>query len=344
MSRYLVKLKPLDWYFFGGEKTFGDDNKAEYLAKSNLLPQQTAILGMLRYQLLTQAKWLIGDKNRSNAKQTDIDDLIGPSSFSIQNKTASFGKISKISPICICRTDKDTNADKFYVPVPLDNGYDVKFADCDNVSLNGQNPNVVVDVKSFDHKKYENYEKWGASVQDIISVDDIFETKSQIGITKQTGSQEDKCFYKQEVCRLKDSFEFAFWVDIDGKLDSDKVFLGAQRSCFAMTVEVKDEVFSPFSTASNGRIVLLSNTYVENLDGLKNLCQFMWSDSIPFRNMETVANGKYKSGHVSYNKQDVCFNFLKAGSVLYFDENNGQEIEKLLNQKYLQYIGYNHFK
>ena len=56
-----------------------------------------------------------------------------------------------------------------------------------------------------------------------------------------------------------------------------------------------------------------------------------------------VANGKYKSGHISYNKQEICYNFLKAGSVLYFDEKNRSDIEALLTQDYLQNIGYNQF-
>ena len=51
MYTYLIKLTPLDKFFFGQKKTFGDDN-ANYFVYSSHFPQQTTLLGLLRYQLL----------------------------------------------------------------------------------------------------------------------------------------------------------------------------------------------------------------------------------------------------------------------------------------------------
>lgn len=51
MATYLIKLTPLDKFFFGQKKTFGDDN-VNYVVYSSFFPQQTALLGLLRYQVL----------------------------------------------------------------------------------------------------------------------------------------------------------------------------------------------------------------------------------------------------------------------------------------------------
>jgi len=56
--KYLVTLKPLEPFLFGGNQTFGrlgDKEAGNYLVTSRQFPQQTALLGMLRKELMTQA-------------------------------------------------------------------------------------------------------------------------------------------------------------------------------------------------------------------------------------------------------------------------------------------------
>jgi len=50
----LITLKPLMPFFFGYENTFGKKGTTYYV-KSALFPQQSAILGMLRREILLQA-------------------------------------------------------------------------------------------------------------------------------------------------------------------------------------------------------------------------------------------------------------------------------------------------
>ena len=55
--RYTVILEPLAPFFFGGERTFGkrgDERNGSYLARSEYFPQQSALLGMLRRELMIQ--------------------------------------------------------------------------------------------------------------------------------------------------------------------------------------------------------------------------------------------------------------------------------------------------
>ncbi|KAA6331329.1 hypothetical protein EZS27_020050 [termite gut metagenome] len=53
MNTYKIIIKPIDTFYFGSEKTFNpaDGSKANYLVKSQMMPQQTTVLGMLRYAL-----------------------------------------------------------------------------------------------------------------------------------------------------------------------------------------------------------------------------------------------------------------------------------------------------
>jgi len=351
-NNYFITLTPLDWFFFGGEKTFGSGDKADYLARSNKLPQQTAVLGMLRYQLLKQKGWLKDAQGSTKATPEELVDLIGGGSFSMQKKDATFKKIKSISPITLYK-------DELYIPMPLDKGQNVSFEEA-TVSLNGIGKSILIKFDDFDPKHYKNYDKWISKQYEKESLE-IFESKMQIGITKNNKNDNDeKNFYKQEVLKLKDGFQFAFYAEIDEELKSDMVFLGAQQSCFQMKVEdANDDIESCFkqnfpSVAETikgvERIVLLSNTYVENLSDLQNLCLFQWSNSTPFRNMEEVISeedkqkkGLLHSGAVKYKKQEVKYNFLSAGSVLYFDKEDRAEIEQLLNLDFIQSIGYNYF-
>ena len=55
---YKVTLTPLEPYLFGGDNTFGkigDKENGTYLVKSRQFPQQSAILGMLKKEIMTQS-------------------------------------------------------------------------------------------------------------------------------------------------------------------------------------------------------------------------------------------------------------------------------------------------
>jgi hypothetical protein len=91
---YIITLKPVTPYFWGMEQVSELGNKRNYYLESALFPQQTAVLGMLRYQALAQFGFLsIPDHFRIDATK-----LIGDSSFDIAN-TKGYGAISKISPL-----------------------------------------------------------------------------------------------------------------------------------------------------------------------------------------------------------------------------------------------------
>ncbi len=78
--KYLITLTPLEPFFFGGNITFGkfkDKEKSTYLVKSRYFPQQTALLGVIRKEMLIQEKFLTTKRNGewvdSNANKLTMD-------------------------------------------------------------------------------------------------------------------------------------------------------------------------------------------------------------------------------------------------------------------------------
>lgn len=371
MNNYLVTLTPLDWFFFGGEQTHGEGDSSQYFSKSNYLPQQSALLGMLRYQLLKQKGWLTKDKKNDESDKNkkpapskeEIEALIGKKSFSMQERLfgpASFGVIQKISPIGIKENqdknpDQDKEKDGFYLPVPLTDGYKIKFEENKSrVYLAGECKKIRIDdAGSFNPKKNQNDEIWcrredGKKIQSS----DIWKESEKIGITKTTGQKDnDDAFYKQEFLSFKKKYVYAFYCSLDDKapeLKNDNVYLGGQRSAFYMSVEpvegTVEELFLQHvkEKKDENQIVLLSDSYVEDMEALNKATLFHWSDSLPFRNIETkVGQEKY---HRKLDKIEVKYHFIKRGSVLFCKGKEKQEeLKKLLNNDYLQAIGYNYF-
>lgn len=350
-NTYLITLTPLDWYFFGGEKTFGEDN-AEYFVHSIKLPQQSSILGMLRFQLLKQKGWLFG--KGGDKEDPKIKNLIGKDSFSIK-ENHTFGKIKSISPVCIYNGDKEKQ-ERFYIPQALDHNLKISVESHDQpkerVCLNGCIKNsLVLSGDTYDSKTNTSWCEWRNVVEDVIKENDIWTSKSQVGIKKTDSRDNEKAFYKQTVLKFRDKFCFAFWVDLDEVLESDFVFLGAERSCFRMDVKPVAEgdaksAYKRICSERNknvclDRLEIYGDTYVEDIAKLNSLCEFQISSSISFRNMEMIkTTGSFKSGYVYY-KKNSRFNLLKRGSILYFKNEHRAEILSLIEKEHLQLVGYN---
>ena len=110
MKQYLMKLTPLEAYFFGNEKSFKypkQENSGQmsnqYYIKSESVPAQTTLLGMLRYLLLPVKKNNFSDYTDDDKKLNA--EAVGASSFDFEQKDSSFGKIKGISPVFLLKDD-----------------------------------------------------------------------------------------------------------------------------------------------------------------------------------------------------------------------------------------------
>ena len=110
-----VVLKPLAPYFFGNERgLLYSDNKTQmgnanrYFIQSNELPNQSALLGALRY---------LGIETPSSSYQLSPTDetRIGGKSFRIDAVDQSFGMIQKISPLYLMKNEDES----LFCPAPF---------------------------------------------------------------------------------------------------------------------------------------------------------------------------------------------------------------------------------
>ena len=117
----------MDWFFFGGERTLDDGKSADYISHSNKFPQQSALLGMIRYQLLKQHNLLSQfpyTENKPTEKEI-MKALIGEQSFRMTERKAKslgLGVIKQISPLMLIECKDDTSSRSIYFPLPLDDG------------------------------------------------------------------------------------------------------------------------------------------------------------------------------------------------------------------------------
>lgn len=345
MSRYKVTLKPIDSFFFGGEQTFDNGISQSFIARSNRFPQQTALLGMVRYQLLKQEGLLsVPGKRLTEAEMQKVNKLIGGFSFSIDSQQElEYGKIIGLSTVFI------QHRNKILLSVPYTFGTRLTFSS-DNVRMCvGGNvvdtvPQLTVEDNQFDY--YNNPDRFVDDEGSLYCDKELYQSSTQIGIIKaQDGDDNNDGFFKQEMLRFKDiNTCFAFFLDLEEgiTLDNDIVFIGAQRSCFKMIVEKCDEyLFVP--DHPEGSLLICSPTYVSDIDALNDCCLFHWTRSLPFRNIIHAENGKLKSGPVAYNRYTAVCAFLQPGSVLFYKKEKIKQMEQILFNSNLIKIGYNNY-
>ncbi len=274
MNKYLVTLKPLSPFFFGGENTLGD-GKINYFAQSNYLPQQTTILGMLRHQLLIQNNLIGTDPIAANWK-----DLIGAQSFQRINDefVNEFGAIQNISPIFL------TNGKDHFTTQSLDwalyefetasekSGQKINNKGIAPIVLNFESsagdfidyggnsakvPSLKVANKHYD-PKFGLISLWidstGSKIRpwdyipsiklhsDLVLDNGLFKSHEQIGIHRiLSRRRSDKGdFYKQVSFNLRDDFAFAFFLELElpvnAHFSSTTLIMGGEKSVFKMEV------------------------------------------------------------------------------------------------------------
>lgn len=312
MKIYLVTLKPLKPFFFGGEVTFGalGAENGSYLVQSKKFPQQTALLGMIRKEILIQAGLLTTKRrgewvdNKEEAKK-----LVGDTKF-LFNEKQDFGVLKSISPIFII----DKNGRKF-----------VKKVDIDSYTYEDGL------LKDYNPKKdiYDNY----ISIDDkeTKKSSDIFKAVEQIGIKKGGG---DNAFYKKTSYLLKDDFKFGFFIELkDFELNDSYVTLGGENSMFKMEVTSTEEQLN--YRDKNGYLTLLSDAYID-MPRDKKMSDFAITSEINFRFLEN----QFKDKKRVFKKSKRQYFFYEKGSVFI---NPTQDLIDNLNKTNLQKIGYNIF-
>ena len=357
-KKYLVTLTPHNKFFFGGEKTLGTDNQ-NYLVESRYFPQQTSVLGFIRYQLLVQSN---DDKIFKNNKIQDdgkAKKLIGKSGFTIGN-TTGYGKIKSLSPVFIVDKNAGNNGDKFYFPGNKEYQTQKKYEDncilkeenvfVEPVKINNNQKQLetgkpLIKLEKYD-PKFDLYDFLLNKKGDRKTYDEIFTEHKQVGIRKNyEGKTDEKAYFVQTYRKMKNGYAFGFIVELDDfDLKSKEVVIfGGEQQAFKMEVtEFDDDLenfFPNYKPSKNfNKIVLVSDTYVEK--DVIDQFDFAITETADFRFMETKTGG-HNYHQVNKSKK---YNLYKKGSVFYFDGDKNNLITSTFNKDDFKNIGYNHYK
>lgn len=332
---YLITLTSTGKFFFGGDMAFTVNGEktdfTSYIIKSNRFPQQTSLLGMLRFLILSNA----GENIFADNQIVDSDEaakIIGPTSFCVNGKKNDYGKIVSISPCFIIDGDKP---EKIKV---LGSEYDFELA-------NGV-------LKSADYKAKEglmdNYECY--FIEDL-----------RIGLLKEPegkkrkAEDEDDALFKQVNLRFNNAethdYKFAFYAEVDEQIDlsaytNQLVSLGADSSIFI--IGISEEMYKGVEIVRGGikcehTVVLTSPAYIELDRGTKVLGI---TETIPFRFLQSNVNNIKYSKLNSELKTSGKFNMYDRGSVFVFGSKTEKEefCKKLESYEDFRQIGYNYYE
>lgn len=368
-----ITLRPLSKFFFGGDKSFGSGDDKNYLVKSRYFPQQTALLGLLRWEIIRQDSKLWVGNSLNDAAATA---KIGAKSFYMTG-TNDFKEIVALSPVFVW----DADAEEYFMPIPKDYY-------CHEIEVEKGMPKqheLTVNARPLSIEEYRGKIYFGDSktsenqylfpdfdpkngiVNALISDKGIiseyeydkdnakepylFVKKSQIGIDKQ---KKDEAFYKQTFYGLRENCSFAFFVELGanhGLASHSFVHFGGEQCTFEMKVEpianaIAYPVFS-FTSQHTGleKIVLQSDAYL-SLDIYK-YCKLCSTTPISFQNHITEI-GKTKqffnlSKSASDKQSSNQYQFVERGSVFFCEIAQIANLEKELDNSEMQKIGYNHF-
>ena len=334
MNNYIVRLTPIDSYFFGGEVTFGEGTNQNYLVESNLLPQVSTVLGVMRYVILRQEN-LLAAKSQDDFER--VKSLIGEKGFCMDPKVTNYGVIKQISPVFV-----ENYADhKYYMPMPLDFGYDVRSdEDFEFLTEAFAYKKKGIEIEKFDCKNYDNYQYWiDNSGKEKLKESAIFKEVTQVGITKNNRrDDENDAFLKQKSYRMAYGFCFTLSVSLDYDLDvSDSfVFMGGNRSMFRMQIEKKNYDFKTTFSAlkKDGRKLLLGDAFFTDKE--RESMPFCWGCAVANRYIITNYSSSKKWDKPV--KTEKLFKLLKRGGVVLADCE-----DEIPAKEYLTNVGLNIF-
>lgn len=365
-NQYLITLTPAGNYFFGNDRGFGDKSynpdAINYLVSGLKYPQQTTLLGFLRYELLRNAGCLAPKHTTDEAKT-----LIGKSG-GFDGSDKKYGIIKSLSPVFL-KLQKG-NETTFILPSGkvFQDGTEKYVDEFDDV-VEG---NSVV-LTEYDPKKYLT------DLSEFVIInktgkETVFGEAQQIGIKKNyQGNTEDEAFFKQTFSRLKKNhkkqrYAFAFYVEFtrklnDNELKSDMVFMGGDQSIFKLEIKklenepIMENLFEKIDAQNNEFIdqAIDSNKYKVVLLSDCKLNKTIFDNSIiginevvDFRHITTRATTS-RFGHVGKNATDLDKSdkqeLITKGSVFYV---RGSQLKEFCNEfeNHTEYktIGYNNFQ
>ncbi len=330
---YRVNITPQEPYTLGtdigfamkGENQFG---KISYFMQSNNVPDQTTVLGMLRYLVLQQGGLLHTDFKYTQQEQAAMAEKIGAESFSFTaSAPQSFGSIQSISPLFLMDETGD-----YYVKNPFHNT--AKAAD-ENTPAKGYCPMALEPLAStacgkeihlpkqgeYDAKHGHAGGYYNLHTGEIFDTDALIRTQTQVGNRKNGGSpNSDEGFFKRETKVLKQGYSFAVFVEADALPETSIAHLGYRRAvCTVCATPVQqndlvEQVQAAFAPTAQDATWQYALSDVIPTDALAPDA-FCIIEKKQVRNLETVYQADGAKGKM--RKMAAQYNLIESGSVFY---------------------------
>jgi len=342
MAIYQFILTPVDQFFFGGEKHDTKGETINYFVESNPYPQQTTILGLVRYYLLLKHNLIGTDKIKAEG-----EDLIGLSSFDFDTKKQLFGKIESISPLYFVNQGNNYFPAPFDVEHEIDKEYGYYFMHKSGKKFISKD--YFPPMKVIDSAGQIGPLLLGSSATECI----VYPTQHTGNEKGERGESKEDAFYKQAYMKMKPGWGFAFDANITEEVTEEELYInfGGEKSLFSLKVCKIEKSSSPCTRLPLDRNNLygfycLSDCFSEP-QLLENTC-FAVTKAVSFRNFQSsiktknyaVYNPKDPDGMIRGNR----FNLLARGSVLYFKTKaKRDEASEFLDKPNCTNIGFNNY-
>lgn len=340
---YLCKLKPLEPFFLGGERTFDfsgeaggkSEDKTSYYIRSEKWPNQSTILGTMRFLVLKKHN-LLHDRDKEN--EANEKDYIGEHSFILSNKEQNYGKIKEISPVFLM--DKDDN---IWIRTPYNqkvkkdkDNYNTSYVPMErwDKTMDTYLGKVRL-LKDYNTKDGLTDSVMNLTDRSIINVESgVLKDFERVGIARQS---DEEGFFKKQYWSMNERFSFAFYCKAEEMAFErlEIVYLGQGKSAFQFTAEESktDDPLNSLAgpirncyTGSDEFWYALSDVYLESIDNKA----FSIVKKKYFRSL-VQANSTKNVDNISFRmskKMSRLYELIEAGSVFYYDpfsENENQE-------------------
>ena len=359
MIRYLVKLTPLGTYTFGTDQNYafpGENyGKPSYIADTNLWPEQTTILGMLRYEIIRNKSTLKAKNAYTDSDLEKIKTLIGSEGFDFSSSENTFGLIERISPVFIQK--KNGNIDHFLIKTPF-NHINIEEKDpdeyepiCMNETMttsfgDGEAVKIPGDIEVFYEGKtkivhqYDAKKGYTSSLLDIttgkIDKSDIFTVVTRTGNWVNGNTQGQDGLFKVRQVLMEEGYSFGVEVEVKEDCFASRaiVQMGKNGSLFKAEFEKLPSDTETFEQKVEK--VFCNNPVVKSR---KETWYYALSDlileSTQYRKFCIVEEKSIRNINKNSKRSQVRQNLVMSGSVFFEDE------PQLVNNASLKKIGYN---
>lgn len=349
MSKILeIRLTPLEPYFFGSDRTFYYGEKdikrvgqRSYYVRSEKIPMQTTLFGILRYLGIRDVK------EDYDIRESEKD--IGSASFRYGEPDQKFGRIQSVSPLYLVSRDGHR-----YMPVPMDHKKGesryTPFTKYREVKTTVGRQLLPVDYIAKDGISGGFID---TGTGEVISPDEVFGSVEKTGIDI---NRQKNAYFKMEYCRLDPEFSFAFRAVVEDEfpqVEQRIVYMGGKKSAFLASVTEScdnspEEELKELLKEHPGKIIYVaSDAYlrdegnVAGIEAAENSALFSIVDFKTAR--EYVTNYGKKSQRDRFTKSERLYRLVRAGSIFITESSQAEKIAALFTDPHFNTIGMNHY-